>query len=102
MASYGCGGVGHLACQNASRSFGLRAFGINVKRKESLVRDSGAKKYLALGDYDGTHIDGDISATSQAAKNIMRLQFCCSSRMHRQTRPLPNSSICYDSTSCLW
>lgn len=36
------------------------------------MRDCGAEKYLALEAYCSTHTDGDISAMSQAAKNITR------------------------------
>lgn len=49
---------------------GLRVIGINFKRKESLARDCSTEEYLALGDYDSTHTDSDISAMSQAVKHI--------------------------------
>lgn len=44
------GGVGHLVCQIASRVFSLRVIGIDVKKKEELVRSCGAETYLVLED----------------------------------------------------
>ncbi|KAL2851879.1 chaperonin 10-like protein [Aspergillus pseudoustus] len=47
------GGVGHLACQIASRSLGLRVIGVDFARKEELVvRSCGAEAFIALDQTD--------------------------------------------------
>ncbi|OJJ52339.1 hypothetical protein ASPSYDRAFT_137854 [Aspergillus sydowii CBS 593.65] len=46
------GGVGHLACQIASRSLGLRVVGVDVPAKEELVRSCGAESFISLEQSD--------------------------------------------------
>jgi propanol-preferring alcohol dehydrogenase len=45
------GGIGHLACQMASKAMGLRVLGIDSKSKEELARDCGAEQYLCIEDF---------------------------------------------------
>lgn len=42
------GGLGHLACQIASRGMGMRVVGIDHSSKEKFVLDSGAEKFFAF------------------------------------------------------
>ncbi|KAF4768382.1 hypothetical protein HAV15_002638 [Penicillium sp. str.  len=62
------GGVGHLACQIASRSLGLRVIGIDVPVKEELVRSCGAEAFISLeqGDRVSTvlKLTGGLGAAS--------------------------------------
>lgn len=45
------GGIGHLACQMASRAMGLRVLGIDKRDKEALVLACGAEQYLSIEDF---------------------------------------------------
>lgn len=43
------GGLGHLACQYASKGMGLRVIGVDSKEKEKLALDSGCEHFIGLG-----------------------------------------------------
>lgn len=47
------GGLGHLACQLASRGMGFRVIGIDHGSKEELVRASGAEHFVDVTKFSG-------------------------------------------------
>lgn len=48
------GGLGHLACQIASRGMAMRVIGIDAASKEELAKECGAEHFIALGDAKAT------------------------------------------------
>ncbi|KAI9842436.1 MAG: hypothetical protein M1838_003146 [Thelocarpon superellum] len=54
------GGLGHIACQLASRGMGIRVIGIDHGSKEKLVRDSGAEAFLDVATLDGPMMAAEV------------------------------------------
>lgn len=52
MVISGVGGLGHIACQLASRGMGLRVIAIDHGSKEGLARDSGAEHFIDFTKFD--------------------------------------------------
>ncbi|QDS73799.1 hypothetical protein FKW77_005879 [Venturia effusa] len=46
------GGLGHIACQIASRGMAMRVIGIDADAKKDLVMESGAEHFVALSEGD--------------------------------------------------
>lgn len=46
------GGLGHLACQIASKGMGLRVIGVDHGSKEALVKESGAEHFVDITKFD--------------------------------------------------
>ena len=54
------GGLGHLACQLASRGMALRVIGIDAPSKKSLVLDSGAEHFISIADHDDASMAAEV------------------------------------------
>lgn len=66
------GGIGHLACQMASKAMGLRVLGIDSMNKEKLVRECGADQYLSIEDYSPDAL-GDAAIIAAVKSYTMEL-----------------------------
>lgn len=53
------GGLGHIACQIASRALGMRVIGIDDGSKAAIVKDSGAEHFVDMMQFSG---DAEITA----------------------------------------
>lgn len=58
----GVGGLGHIACQLASRGMGLRVIAIDHGSKEALARDSGAEHFIDFTKHDRDGITSQVKA----------------------------------------
>lgn len=58
----GVGGLGHIACQLASRGMGLRVIAIDHGSKEALAMDSGAEHFIDFTKLDKDGITGQVKA----------------------------------------
>ena len=54
------GGLGHIACQLASRGMGLRVIGIDAGSKEKLVKDCGAEVFIDITKYDDASLAKEV------------------------------------------
>ncbi|OKL61434.1 Alcohol dehydrogenase 2 [Talaromyces atroroseus] len=58
----GVGGLGHIACQLASRGMGLRVIAIDHGSKEVLALESGAEHFVDFAKLDEDSITGHVKA----------------------------------------
>ena len=54
------GGLGHIACQIASRGMALRVIGIDTGSKEKLVKDMGAETFIDVTKHDDKSIAEEV------------------------------------------
>lgn len=54
------GGLGHLACQLASRGMALRVIGIDAPSKKQIVVDCGAEHFIDVTAHDDTSIVAEV------------------------------------------
>jgi propanol-preferring alcohol dehydrogenase len=54
------GGLGHMACQIASRGMAFRVLGIDHGSKESFVRECGAEEFLDVAKFDDGSLKNEV------------------------------------------
>lgn len=54
------GGLGHIACQLASRGMALRVIGIDDGSKEQLAKDCGAEHFIDITKHDDKSIAEEV------------------------------------------
>lgn len=58
------GGLGHIACQLASRGMALRVIGLDSGDKEQLARDSGAEHFVDITKGDDKSVAEEVIKTA--------------------------------------
>ena len=58
------GGLGHIACQLATRGMAMRVIGVDAGSKEKIVRDCGADHFIDVTKHDDESLAKEVLATT--------------------------------------